>query len=356
MRSSTGPCMDWDKMRVEACLQPDLTPLSVEAGTGRVQDSTRELVELGRGAIEEGMALASGQQEAVLGKVNILTAKCLAGAGVESYPVAQEGFKKLESKASNTGVIDSASRLLPAAEHPFPYSLVMDTYEVIRSGYSLSVGFSRHALSYRALVSQEMVRQDESFRRFMDSSASKMSAAQAAERLKYMKEQLFLVAREACKEGHKRTLEAAKLEQLQASRKAPALSQASILQAVAAAVGKAPKAQPLPSGQGKRKFEQSDDAALKQFKHNANPSQEGAARRESSEGFLARLRALPKDREIRAATIKEGLCRFYWDPKFTCNRGSDCKYAHVDPVQTTIAGLESKEIQEYLTSMKQFQN
>lgn len=342
-------------MRVEASLQPDLVPLSVEAGTGRVQDSARDLVETARGAIEEGMALAFGQQEAVLGKVNIYTAKCLVGAGVESYPVAQEAFKKLEAKAADTGVIDSASRLLPAVEHPFPYSLVMDTYACIWSGFGLAVGFSKFALSHKALVGQEMKRQDESFRRFMDSSASKMSAAQAAERLKYMKEQLFLVARESCKEGHKRSLEAAKLEQLHASRRTPALTQAGIMQAVVAAVGKGPKAQSAGQSQGKRKHEQSDDTALKQFKHNGNPPQEGAARREGSEGFLARLRALPKDKEMRAAAIKEGLCRFYWDPKFTCNRGSECKYAHVDPMQTTLAGLESKEIQEYLASIKQFQ-
>lgn len=180
--------MDWDTMRVESFLQPDLTPLSAEAGTGRVQDSLRDIVEVARGALEEGMALASGQQEAVLNKVNIYTAKCLTGAGVDSFPAAQDSFDKLEVKASDTTVIDSASRLYLAIKHPLPYSLVMDAYGVIWAGYSLAAGFSRHALSHRVLVGQEMKQQDQAFRRFMDASAGKMSAAQAADRLKYMKE------------------------------------------------------------------------------------------------------------------------------------------------------------------------
>ena len=348
--------MDWDTMRVESFSQPDLVPLSAEAGTGRVQDSLRDLVELARGALEEGMALASGQHEAVLNKINIYTAKCLTGAGVDSFPAAQASFDRLETKAADTTVIDSASRLYLAVRHPLPYSLVMDAYSVVWAGYSLAAGFSRHALSHRVLVGQEMKQQDQAFRRFMDASAGKMSAAQAADRLKYMKEQLFLVARESCREGHRRAMEAAKHEQLQASRQAPAYSTAGLAQALAAAVSKGSKAQANPpvGQQGKRKSEQSDDVALKQFKHNGNPSQEGAARREGSEGFLAKLRALPKDKEIRAAAIKEGLCRFHWDPKFSCNRGSDCKFAHVDQTQTTMAGFTSQEIHEYLSSFKQF--
>ena len=45
--------MDWDTMRVDSFLQPDLSPLFAELGTGRVQDSLRDIVEVARGAETE---------------------------------------------------------------------------------------------------------------------------------------------------------------------------------------------------------------------------------------------------------------------------------------------------------------
>ena len=330
--SSNRPTLtSWEVMGAVLRDRPDLVSLGSFEGGTTVGDILKKLLELCKASIAAGVNVAQGTWDRLSSRSSLEDALPLHQTQARTLNQLRAHYDLLVEHMADSTIINERTRRQEANGHSIPPSILLHVYEIIKWSSELACAYDHNAWNMRKLYEEEIKSHEEWFRKFLDHFHMKLSARVALQEMKKMNEGLMTYSRKCAQDGCLRATQMARCRQLAAPPTATSRQQPEPLK----------KKQKAARGDGEQ--------ALSGFQHNGNPPQERAAARERGQTPAEHkkiLSNLPKNEGMRMAAIKDGLCKFYWMPEFTCQRAGACHFTHMTQAETRAAGITDEEIGE----------